>query len=396
METVRDYAWERLEETGEADTISRLHAEHFVVFSARAGEGLRGPDEAEWMDRLDDDLDNLHTALRWAIAVDDADVALQLVAPLTITASASSCPFGSLAEDAAAMPGAEGHVLRPITLAAAAYSARRWEPDRAVTLAELACAAIGDRSMDEPGWLTARCMARGARAVALASHGGPISFDAAHDFLEDARRLGDPYLMSEALNVQLGSARSSEEALSAGEEGVRLARVSGNPSRITFSLLLLAVQVSSADTGRARELLAEAAEHAQSVRNEYATDFALQALAHVQLSEGDLGGSAATLALAFERANWSGDRSSEAQIAFMLAHTLASIGAEDDALALGSWLAELGHQSVLAGSNAWIGEYAQLRNRATPDQLAEAVRRTEGLDLVDLVALACARLESSP
>ena len=112
LETIRDYAWERLDEADAVDTTSRRHAEHFVGFAERAGEGLRGPDEAEWIDRVDDDLDNLFAALRWAIAAGDADVALRLVAPVTVSGTGAGSPFGALAEDAAELAGAQGHVLQ--------------------------------------------------------------------------------------------------------------------------------------------------------------------------------------------------------------------------------------------------------------------------------------------
>ena len=53
LEPVRQYALERLEESGEAEAAKRAHAEYFLALSEEAEPELLGPREAEWYDRLE-------------------------------------------------------------------------------------------------------------------------------------------------------------------------------------------------------------------------------------------------------------------------------------------------------------------------------------------------------
>jgi predicted ATPase/DNA-binding CsgD family transcriptional regulator len=78
LETLREYALERLEQSGDADTIRGRHAEHFLSLAEEAERELRGPPSTRWLDRLEDEHDNLRAALRWAIEAHDAELALRL------------------------------------------------------------------------------------------------------------------------------------------------------------------------------------------------------------------------------------------------------------------------------------------------------------------------------
>ena len=70
LETVRQYARERLNETGAADVTRQAHRNWYLRFAERAEAGLRGPDHADWVRRLEADHDNLRAALEWSIARD--------------------------------------------------------------------------------------------------------------------------------------------------------------------------------------------------------------------------------------------------------------------------------------------------------------------------------------
>ena len=62
LETIREYAVERLEESGEEDELRRRHAEWFVALAEEAEPHLTGSPKA-WLDRLEDENDNIRTAL---------------------------------------------------------------------------------------------------------------------------------------------------------------------------------------------------------------------------------------------------------------------------------------------------------------------------------------------
>ena len=85
LETLRQYALERLDDTGNAQDYRRRHAEHYAALAEAAGPGLEGPDEAAWVRRFDAELDNLRAAVAWAVdaqAQADAELGLRIVAPL--------------------------------------------------------------------------------------------------------------------------------------------------------------------------------------------------------------------------------------------------------------------------------------------------------------------------
>jgi predicted ATPase len=83
LETIREYAAERLELSEEASTLHGRHAEHFLALAEEAEPNLIGVgSHAEWLDRLERDHDNLRAALDWLEASGDSDGALRLTAAL--------------------------------------------------------------------------------------------------------------------------------------------------------------------------------------------------------------------------------------------------------------------------------------------------------------------------
>jgi predicted ATPase/class 3 adenylate cyclase len=78
LQTIRDFAAERLEESGEAGPIRDRHLMAFIALADQAQPHLFGPRRKEWLDRLEEDHDNFRAALDWAVASGDARRAMEL------------------------------------------------------------------------------------------------------------------------------------------------------------------------------------------------------------------------------------------------------------------------------------------------------------------------------
>jgi predicted ATPase len=65
LETIREFATERLHRSPETHHISSRHAAWYADLAERANEQLQGPEEADWLDRLEAELGNLRAALAW-------------------------------------------------------------------------------------------------------------------------------------------------------------------------------------------------------------------------------------------------------------------------------------------------------------------------------------------
>ena len=78
LEPVRQYARGHLEDTDEEEEVRRLHAAYFLTLAEEAETTFWGPDEAEWLARLEVEHDNVRAALSWALAGGDAGLGLRL------------------------------------------------------------------------------------------------------------------------------------------------------------------------------------------------------------------------------------------------------------------------------------------------------------------------------
>jgi predicted ATPase len=78
LHVIREFATERLEESGEAEEVRRSHAMAYANLAEKAQPELVRRDRRLWLDRLADDVDNLRAALSWAIKNQEADLASKL------------------------------------------------------------------------------------------------------------------------------------------------------------------------------------------------------------------------------------------------------------------------------------------------------------------------------
>ena len=67
IESVWQYARERLEASGEVETLRDRHLDYFLALAEEARPGLEGPKAAEWLDRIMADQFNFRLAVQWSI-----------------------------------------------------------------------------------------------------------------------------------------------------------------------------------------------------------------------------------------------------------------------------------------------------------------------------------------
>ena len=82
LETIHEFAREKLRESGEAEEIKRVHAEYFLALAVEAEGELKGPDQAECLERLEAEHDNMRAALTWSLGGADPEPSLRLAATL--------------------------------------------------------------------------------------------------------------------------------------------------------------------------------------------------------------------------------------------------------------------------------------------------------------------------
>jgi non-specific serine/threonine protein kinase len=82
LEPVRQYAREKLEESGETEAVLRSHVTFFLTLAERTKPELKGVRQEEWLGRLEQEHDNHRAALSWALEQGEAERVLRLSAAL--------------------------------------------------------------------------------------------------------------------------------------------------------------------------------------------------------------------------------------------------------------------------------------------------------------------------
>ena len=153
LETLRQYARERLDERDEADAIRHRHAMHYGEVAAAIANELQGTDELEYRARLRDDLDNLRAAVTWGLDATDPrhrELGMRIIADLALEAgSDKALGLGAWAIRAMEFVDDQEPWVRCGVLAAAAEDLRcRAESERA---RDLAARALSDSSTEGNG-----------------------------------------------------------------------------------------------------------------------------------------------------------------------------------------------------------------------------------------------------
>lgn len=251
LQTVRQYARDRLFEAGEAERLRRRHGQFFRHLAEEAYSWLHGPEQAEWLNRLETEHDNLRAAMAWSAESSDGEVGLQIGAALGL--------FWMV----------RGHFTE----------GREW-------LAKL----LGLAAVSEN--VAARAKAH-ISAGRLARHQG--DYAAAHSLFEEglrlSRRAGDKPEMAGALH-NLGYLAFYQgdytAARSLCEEGLHAWRELSDPRGISVTLNILGwVALDLGDYGAARTHAEESLAVAREAGDKHIVESALGILGCVFCAEGD-------------------------------------------------------------------------------------------------------------
>jgi predicted ATPase/class 3 adenylate cyclase len=82
LETMRQYANEKLVESGASDALRDRHLEYFLGLAEAAEPHLTRPEQLEWLTKLDADYENLRLALEWALNKESSEPSLRLCSAL--------------------------------------------------------------------------------------------------------------------------------------------------------------------------------------------------------------------------------------------------------------------------------------------------------------------------
>ena len=81
LETIRQYARDKLFEAGEGDQVRERHLDFFLNLSERAEPELRGANQVYWLNRLEREVDNIRAALEWSVEA-NVESALRMASAL--------------------------------------------------------------------------------------------------------------------------------------------------------------------------------------------------------------------------------------------------------------------------------------------------------------------------
>jgi predicted ATPase/DNA-binding SARP family transcriptional activator/DNA-binding CsgD family transcriptional regulator len=292
LETVHEFAREKLGQSSEAEAIKRAHAEYFLALAEEAPPELKGPNQLEWLARLEAEHDNMRAALTWGLERKEVEVALRLGSALLLFWSMRGYHSEGRRwlEAALAMDGRVSPEVRAMALGGAGSLAFvQGDLDRV----QEAC--------EEGLELLANEEAREAKLLLLAFLGWVAwareDYRQATQLLEESlalsREMRDIWWIATSL---LGLATvsynrgDSERATELCEESMDLFRAQGDKRRLAFCSGNLAMVVySQGDLGRAAQLTEESVSLLRELGDRGGVALNLYNLGWMALLENDLG-----------------------------------------------------------------------------------------------------------
>jgi predicted ATPase/class 3 adenylate cyclase len=268
LETIREYALERLDASGQTAEVRTRHAAHYTDFAQRAGAGLKGPDERAWLERVESEFDNLRAAVTWSLASGDVHAACACVSALGLSGLRIEPVIAAWADSIVACDAAADDVEYPAVLAVAAW-ARMGEghADEAIGLCEAALERLNQ--IPAPPLVVCRVL---ESLGGIEPQVGRNPTAHARQWLRVAQAASDDYEAALALNlIAIGQYMAGEHAaLTSAEESLAHARQCGSPTAIAYCCFTTAMVCADAHPDRALNLLDESQRAAEAAANTFA------------------------------------------------------------------------------------------------------------------------------
>jgi predicted ATPase/class 3 adenylate cyclase len=294
LETIREYAWERLETSGEMVTLRHRHLAYYLALAKAAEPRLSASDQLVWLDRLAQDYDNLQAALAWAVD-HEPEVALRLSGALTDFWLTRGHPGEGRhwIERALACAGAPTH----------------------------GGAELGHTTAPPPASIAARAKALYGAGMLAVTQGDDVRAEALFaESLMLTRALGDPHRIARLLNSlgELALHRGdTERAMTLCIEGLALARAADDRSVVAQLLLGLGgVACMQGDLRSAMSYYEGGLSMNRALDDRRGIAWALHSLGELALEQGDMQRAAEVFAEGLALARVVGDQENTAWLLY--------------------------------------------------------------------------------
>jgi predicted ATPase/DNA-binding CsgD family transcriptional regulator/Tfp pilus assembly protein PilF len=277
LEPIRQYAQEKLKESGETEAAERAHAKYFLAMAEGTEPELFGPRDVEGFDRLEAEHDNMRSALSWALERGETELGLRLGGALGMFWHA----HGHLGEGrkwleaALAKDGRASVAVRIEALKALFWLVfDQWDLKRARTVAEEAMELSAETEIGSSLAASLRIMLAGPAWVRG-------DYGKARDLLDESlaisRKSDDKVTIAEALFQLGGVLGETAPAKEIYEEGIAVCRKVGYTYRLPDFLLSLGfILILEGDYERGvtlnEEAIAICREHGYRSKLNYALD----------------------------------------------------------------------------------------------------------------------------
>ena len=251
LQAVREYALERLSDSGETEETQRRHAQYYLDMALEAEPHIGAPDQQHWMRRIEQERENLHIALQWMLDAGKIEMADDLL-------------------------GAAWRFYHMLNI----WSETLLWMDRALAQGTHRKSAGRVKAIWGAYWL----------AVRQDDHSQSLAL--AEDGLHLARELGDRRLIGlllECLADEFCYRKEYDQAIQTFQEGLIIFQELGDREEAAWTLVHLATLFSqSGDLAKSREIFEESLSIFRAIGNDWAVEQVLRDLAILLLRQGDL------------------------------------------------------------------------------------------------------------